>query len=160
MAQTVYLRLQINGTDIRGESTAKSLDREGSIECLSFHCGVATPRDAGGLLIGKRQYEPVRIHKYVDKSTPLLFRALCQNELVNRAEFRFYRLTPYGAEEHFYTVLLENGHISSVRQGSQDELMPSEKASPMTEEVAFVFRDITWTYETDGVTYHDSISLS
>jgi len=161
MAQTVSLRLRIDGNDIEGESSISSLNREGTIECSSFRYGVTTPRTADtGALTGRRQHEPVIIHKRIDKSTPLLLKALCTNEPVTSAEFRFYRTSPRGSgvvEEHFFTVLLERGFISSVRQVSEDVIMAGKQAPPMMEEVAFVFSRITWTYEIGGVTHSDHI---
>ena len=159
MAQTVHLSLQIDGNDIEGESIASSMNREGTIECSSFSYSVITPRDqASGELTGRRQHRAVEITKRVDKSTPLLLKALCQNEPVTSAEFRFFRPSPggSGAEEHFYTVLLENGYVSGISQLSEDDIMGGEAAPPMMEEIAFVFQDITWTYEIGVVTHKDS----
>ena len=160
MAQTVHLTLEIDGNRVEGESSISSMDREDTIECSSFRYGVTTSRegDSRTPITGRRQHEPIVIHKRIDKSTPLLLKALCQNEPVNSAEFKFYRPSPgrTGAEEHFFTVRLEGGFISSVRQVSEDPTMAGEQAPPMMEEVAFVFQDITWTYEIGGATHKDS----
>lgn len=160
MAQTVHLKLQIDGNDVEGESTIASLDREGTIECSSFHSGLTAPYDPATILLtARRQHEPVRIYKRIDKSTPLLLKALCRSEPVTSAEFRFFRpaVSGAGAEEHFFTVKLENGRISSVRQVSEDAIMAGEAAPPMMEEVSFVFQQITWTYEDGGATHSDRI---
>ena len=159
MAQTVHLKLQIDGNDTEGESTIASLEREGTIECSSFTYELTTPREeASGQLTGKRQHRPIRITKRIDKSTPLLLKALCQNEPVTSGEFMHFRPSPggSGAEEKFYTVLIENGYVGSVKQLSEDAIMAGEKAPPMMEEVSFVFQDITWTYEIGGATHKDS----
>ena len=159
MAQTVHLKLEIDGNTIEGESTISSMEREGTIECSSFDYMLTTFYDyATGKLSGKRKHEPVVIQKRIDKSTPLLLKALCQNEPVTSAEFRFYRPSPggSGAEEHFFTVLLENGHITSVKQVSEDAIIGGEAAPPMMEKVAFNFKTITWTYEIGGATHRDS----
>lgn len=143
-----FVRLKIDGNDVEGESTITSMEREGTIECFGFQYDLTMPRDeATGALTGKRQHSPVTIIKRIDKSTPLLYKALCLNEPVTSAEFRFYRPSPGSAdgEEHFYTILLENGYvtdISSVGRG--------------LERVSFVFQDITWTYEIGGATHKDS----
>ena len=41
-AQTVHLSLKANGSDIEGDSTISSMEREGTIECLTFEAAVAT----------------------------------------------------------------------------------------------------------------------
>ena len=159
MAQTVHLILKIEGNDVEGESTISSMDREGTIECNSFEDSVESPREARtGLMTGRRQYSPVVISKRIDKSTPLLFKALAMNEKVDEAEFRFYRPSPggSGAEEHFQTIKLEGAHISSITRVSKDSIMGGENSPPMMERVEFVFETITVTYEIGGATHQDS----
>ena len=174
MAQTVHLWLAIDGVDIEGESTVSSLDREDTIECSSFYYGVEVPLDAssggmydtssGGMydtssggMTGDRRHSAVKIQKRIDKSTPLLLKALCENEPVSSAEFRFYRPSPRdGRVEHYYTVLLQGGFIAGVRQVSEAPFKGGVEAPPMMEEVVFVFETITWTYEHGRVTYEDS----
>jgi type VI secretion system secreted protein Hcp len=159
MAQTVHLKLQIDGNDVEGESTIASMEREGTIECSSFEDAVTTPREeVTGALTGKRRYSPVTITKRIDKSTPILWKALCQNEPVTSAEFRFFRPSPggSGAEEHFQTITLENGYISEIKRVSEDSIMGGEKAPPMMEYVSIVFQDITITYEIGGASHKDT----
>ncbi len=161
MAQTVHLKLQIDGNEIQGESTIASMEREDTIECSSFDYKLTVPYDeATGRLTGRRQHEPVVIQKRVDKSTPLLLKALCRHEPVNSAEFMFFRPSQggSGAEEKFFTVMLENGYIASVKQVSEDAIIGGEAAPPMMEKVAFIFKSITWTYEIGGATHKDSLT--
>jgi type VI secretion system secreted protein Hcp len=142
-----FVRLEIDGNHVEGESTITSLEREGTIECFGFKYDLTTPRDpASGSLTGRRQHSPITIVKRVDKSSPLLYRALCHNELVTSVELRFYRPLPggAGAEEHFYTILLENGYVCDINSVGRG-----------LERVSFVFEDITWTYEIGGATHKD-----
>ena len=107
---------------------------------------------------GRKQHSPVVIRKRIDKSTPLLLKALCENERVDSAEFRLYRPSPSGsgAEEHFYTVLLEECNLGGVRQVREDTTIAGQDAPPMLEEVTFIFQEVTWTYEDGGITHSDS----
>jgi type VI secretion system secreted protein Hcp len=159
MAQTVHLKLKIDGNDIAGESTIASLERADTIECSSFKYSLVTPREeATAMLTGKRQHKPVKITKRIDQTTPLLLKALCNNEPVNEALFMFYRpsVTGAGVEEKYFTVKLENGFVATISQRSEDAITCGEAAPPMMEEIGFVFQDITWTYEINGATHHDS----
>jgi|TARA_B100001971_G_C17898167_1_gene386586 type VI secretion system Hcp family effector len=80
-----------------------------------------------------------------------LFQALCENHLVNSAEFRFYRPSGAGgAEENFYTVTIHDGHVSSVSQISD-----GTSAGPPIEQVTFTFQGIEWTY--GNVSHQDSV---
>jgi type VI secretion system secreted protein Hcp len=157
MAMTVHLYLTANGTKIDGDSTILSMDRENSIECLSFEDTVRTAREASsGTASGERTYEPVRIVKRIDKSSPLIAKALCNNELIE-ATFKFYRPNPAGdgtTEQHF-TVYIEEGRVASVTRVSPDVIDPAAATAPPTEEVTFVFGYIRWVYEPDGIEHVD-----
>ncbi len=156
MAQPVYLNLVIGGEEVFGESPVTTLEREHSIECSSFEFAIATAVDTSRT---GRTRGPVRIKKRIDRSTAILIRALCRNEEVKTAEFRFFRPTPNtpGAEEHFYTVLLENARIVSVKQLSEDQRSAGPEAPAMMEEVEFVYESISWTYEIGGYSHTDTI---
>ena len=159
MALTVHLKLKINGNDIEGESTISSMNREGTIECSSFSYAALKPyRENDFSISDPPQHSPIVIQERIDKSTPLLLKALFQNEPMDWGEFRFYRpaLGGSASEEHFYTVLIENGVILAVNQLSEDDLIAGAAALPMMEEVSFGFKNITRTYQIGGVP-HTSI---
>jgi type VI secretion system secreted protein Hcp len=160
-AQTVHLTLVIDGNQVQGESRVVSLEREGTIECSSFTWGVAIPTDETGFAIGARHYQPVTFTKRIDKSSPLLAKALAMNQPVSRAEFRFYRPSPGGSgvEENFYTIVLEDGYIRSISAVSEDAMLGGQTAPPMMETVSVVFGEITWTYEVGGVECRDDMIL-
>jgi len=158
MAETVHLYLKANGADIKGESTQTSLGREGSIECLYFYDSVRTAREKGtGMATGRRTYEPIVVRKRIDKSSPLLAKALCNNEAIHGV-FKFFRPNPTGDgnTEQFFTVEIAEGRIESIKRTSPDTIDPASSMDPPTEEVAFVFHTITWTYTDGGVEHTDN----
>ncbi len=158
MAETVHLYLKSNGEDIQGESTQISLGRENSIECVSFVDSVRTAREkSSGLATGRRTYEPIVIRKRIDKSSPLLARSMCNNE-VTEGVFKFFRPAPAGdgTTEHFFTVEFTEGRIASLRRTSPDTMDPASALEAPTEELAFVFGGITWTYEPTGASHNDT----
>ncbi|MEX1366590.1 MAG: type VI secretion system tube protein TssD [Nannocystaceae bacterium] len=157
MAENVHLYLKSNGEDIQGESTQTSLGRENSIECLSFVDSVRTAREkSSGLATGRRTFEPIIFRKRIDKSSPLLARSLCENEVVEGV-FKFFRPNPAGdgTTEHFFTVEFGKGRLSSVRRISPDTIDPASATEPPTEEVGIVFHNITWTYEPTGASHYN-----
>src|SRR5215470_7613292 len=104
MAETVHLFLKAGGSDIKGESTQQSLDRKDSIECLYYEQEVITAREAGtGMATGRRQYQPLLIRKRIDKSSPLIAKALAENQKIE-ATLKFFRPNPTGdgTTEQFY----------------------------------------------------------
>lgn len=158
MAETVHLYLKANGADVMGESSQRTLGRENSIECLFYEANVVTARDpATGMATGRRKYEPIVIRKRIDKSTPLLYKALAQNTVVT-GTFKFFRPNPNGdgTTQQFYTVHFEAGRIAGLRQLSPDSFDPALANRPPLEEISFVFGTIKWTYEQGGVEHQDS----
>ncbi len=157
MAMTVHLSLKANGADIQGESTILSLGRENTIECLDFVDSVRTAREKStGMATGDRTYEPIRFTKRIDKSSPLLAKALCNNEVIE-GSFKFYRPAPSGdgTTQHFFTVEFSEGRISQVIRRSPNVIDPAHAEAPPTEEVAFVFGRIVWRYEDGGIEHVD-----
>ena len=157
MAMTVHLYLTANGTKIDGNSTIESMDRADSIECLSFEDSVRTAREASsGMASGERTYEPVRITKRIDKSSPLLAKALCNNEVIE-ATFKFFRPNPAGdgTTEYYFTLEIQEGRVASITRVSPDVIDPASANAPPTEEVTFVFGYIRWCYESEGVEHVD-----
>ena len=158
MAETVHLYLKANGADIKGESSQHSLGRENSIECLYFEQAVKTAREAGsGMASGRRQYEPLLIRKRIDKSSPLIAKALVENQVIE-GNFKFFRPNPTGdgTTEQFFTVQVKQGRVASQKLYVPDTIVPATSTEPPLEEVSFVFHTITWTFEDGGITHTDT----
>ncbi len=151
MAETVHLFLKANGVDIKGESTETSLGRQDSIQCVYYEQSVTTAA------AGRRQYNPLVIRKRIDKSSPLIARALTHNEVIEGI-FKFFRPNPTGdgTTEQFYTVQVRQGRVASIKQTVPDTIHAATSADPPLEDVAFVFHTISWTYTNGGVTAEDS----
>jgi len=160
MAETVHLYLKANGSDIQGESSQTSLARENSIECVFFESSVRTAREAGsGMATGRRSYEPLVIRKRIDKSTPLIYKALVRNEVIDGI-FKFFRPNPTGdgTTEQFYTIEIKQGRVASFKATSPNCIDPASSTDPPLEEVSFVFHTISWTYTNGGITHEDTWS--
>lgn len=158
MAETVHLYLKANGQDIKGESTQISLGREGSIECVYYEQGIKTAREAGsGMASGRRQYEPILIRKRIDKASPLIFKALTENHVIDGV-FKFFRPNPTGdgTTEQFFTVSIKKGRIASYKNYVPDTIEPASSSDPPLEEIQFVFHSIAMTYTNGGVTHEDT----
>lgn len=158
MAETVHLYLKSNGNDVQGESSQTSLGRENSIECTAFSYGVVTAREKGsGMATGRRQYEPLMIRKRIDKSSPLIAKALTKNEAIEGV-FKFFRPNPTGdgTTEQFYTIAIKEGRVASIKQYINDTIIPATSMDPPLEEITFVYGHIVVTYMNGGVEHEDS----
>lgn len=158
MSLSVHLTLTANGNDIQGESEQTSLGRENTIECYTFDYGVHAGSEAfSGRASGHRNYEPIRIIKRVDKSTPLLWKALCNNEAIE-GTFRFYRPSPSGdgTTQHFYTVEIKEARVVGIDLSSPYASPQAGANEPPVETVSFNFNNIVQTYEDGGVGHEDN----
>jgi len=155
MALNAYLKLK--GTkqgEIKGSVTQKG--REGSIAVIAVSHEIISPRDpASGLPTGKRMHKPFTITKELDKSSPLLYNVLVNNENLTAWELNFWRPSPSGAEQQHYTVKLTNANIASVAFRMANNKHPDLMKFAEYEEVAFTYQKIEWTWVDGGITAMD-----
>jgi type VI secretion system secreted protein Hcp len=161
MAETVHLFLKANGVNIEGDTAQTGVGRANSIECVFYEQGITTTREAGVMATGRRQYQPLLIRKRIDRSSPLLIKALCENQAIE-GTFKFFRpnSTGDGTMQPFYTVAIKQGRIASIKQLVPDTLVAATSSHPPLEEVSFVFNTIEWTFTDGGVTHQDSWSAN
>jgi len=155
MALNAYLRLtgETQG-EIKGSVTKAG--REDSIKVIAVNHEVISPRDAAsGLPTGKRQHKPVTITKEVDKSSPLLYQVLTNNENITEWALRFWRPSRSGKEMQFYTVELTNASISSIQMEMLNNKYPENMKHREREHISFTYQKIIWTWENGGITAED-----
>lgn len=155
MALNAYLKLkgQKQG-DIKGGVTQKG--REGKILVIDFNHEIQSPRDpASGLPTGKRMHRPFVISKEIDKSSPLLYSALINNENLTTWELQCFAAKSSGAEVNNYTVSLTNARIVSITSIMLNNKVAENAKMPMMEEVSFVYQKIQWTWVDGGITASD-----
>ena len=144
-----YILLTLKGQKqgaIKGDSKVQT----DAIDVLGFSHSIVSPRDAAsGLPTGKRQHKPLTITKEIDKSTPLLFNVLTTNENLPEFKLEFYRPSPTGATEMYYTIELVNANIASISS------FQSSSSSLPREHISFVYEKIIWTWTEGGITVED-----
>ena len=145
MALNAYLNIkgQKQGA-IKGSVTQKG--REGKIMVIAVNHEIISPRDpASGLPTGKRMHKPFTITKELDKSTPLLYNVLVNNENIPDWELQFWRPSATGAEQQHYTVKLTNANIASINFRLANNKHPDLMKFAEYEEIAFTYQKIEWT---------------
>lgn len=160
MALNAYLTLEGQKSgQVKGSVTQKG--RENKIMVIATNHEIVSPRDtASGLPTGKRMHKPFVITKELDKSSPILFNILVNNENIKKWELQFWTSQlaaskGAGAEVQHYKVELENANISSIRS-----VMPNNKNPDLVnfreyEEVSFTYQKIIWTWNDGGITAQD-----
>jgi type VI secretion system secreted protein Hcp len=160
MAESIALKLKINGSDVAGESSIASSagqDRTNTIECVYYESTAHTPRDptSGRSSVAARQLLPITIRKRIDKSSPLLIQALCQNQNVE-GEFWFFRPNPEdGTTQFFYKVAIQQARVTSVKMIVPDTMDEHHANRPPLEEVSFSYAKITWTSVSGSTEFSD-----
>ena len=161
MALNAYLKLkgQKQG-EIKGSATQKG--REGKILVIAANHEVLSPRDpASGLATGKRMHKPFVITKEVDKSSPLLYNALVNNENITEWELQFWSPNSGkagGTEKQFYTVKLTNASISDISFHMLNNKNPDLVRYAEYEEISFTYQKISWTWVDGGIMAEDNWS--
>jgi type VI secretion system secreted protein Hcp len=68
----------------------------------------------------------------------------------------FYRISPKGTEEKYYTVKLSNAILTNMQSWTPNCLSLENKQMGHMENLSFTYEKITWTYEPDGIEAEDS----
>jgi type VI secretion system secreted protein Hcp len=155
MALNAYLKLKGEKQgDIKGSVTQK--ERKDTIMVIAVNHEVVSPRDpASGLPTGKRMHKPFVITKELDKSSPLLYNVLCNNENLTEWELQFWQPSPTGAEKQHFTVKLTNANVASMHLIMPNNKVPELARFTEYEEVAFTYQKIEWTWMDGGITAQD-----
>ena len=160
MALNAYLRAegQTQG-QFKGSVTQKG--REDSIMVIAVDHEIVSPRDpASGLPTGKRMHKPFTITKELDKSSPLLYNCLVNNENVKSWELKFWTpqikaVSGAGTEVQHFTVKLTNANIASIRFRMANNKNPELMKYAEYEEISFTYQKIEWTWLDGGISADD-----
>ena len=151
MALNAYLTLkgQKQG-EIKGSVTQKG--RENKIMVIAVSHDIMSPRDhASGLPTGKRMHKPFVITKELDKSSPLLYNALVNNENIPEWELHFWQPSATGAEKQHYSIKLTNANIASINFRMANNKHPDLMRFSEYEEIAFTYQKIEWNWVDGGI---------
>ncbi|HQX82926.1 MAG TPA: type VI secretion system tube protein TssD [Vicinamibacterales bacterium] len=161
MALDAYLKLKGQQTgDIKGGVIKKG--REGRIAVIAVSHEIVSPRDvATGQATGKRQHKPFVITKEIDQSSPRLYGALANNEVMTEWELQFWApqnigVGPSGEAVLRYTVTLTSASIASIafRMANNKDSELANRAE--YEEIAFTYQAIEWNWKLGNVAMTDN----
>ena len=144
MALNAYLVLKGKKQGIiKGSVTQKG--KEGQIAVYAVEHNISSPRDsASGQATGKRVHRPLTITKEIDVSTPLLHKALVDNENIVEFSLFFWAPGSQGKEIQYYTIKLTNASIIAINTAMLNNKEAGNANMPVLEEVSFVYQKIEW----------------
>ena len=102
---------------------------------------------------GRGKHMPVVITKNIDKSTPLLASALHEGEEVE-CKINFYRTSPAGFHEKYFTVMLGGGRIANLSVQVPHAIHMGD-AQPQ-EFMAIRYREISWVHHQASTSAYSS----
>jgi type VI secretion system secreted protein Hcp len=139
------------------EGSVKVKGHEGKILVQAIEPKVELPKSPQtGLPSGKRQHLGMTLTKEIDKSSPKIYQALCSGEQMSKATVEFYRISPKGTEEKYYTVELTNAVFVGARLWVPNCLSPEQKQLGHMEDFSLTYEKIVWTFVPDGIEAEDS----
>ena len=142
----------VDGTDLESDRTNSSNIEPPPIELLEFSHQMAMRVDQPGRIDLARgvSYQPVKFVKRIDKTSPLLYKALTLNQPID-CTIRFYRQNNIdGGAEQYYTIELLGGRVSTISHDHPSSLTYQTASRSSVEIVSLVFQNISWTYESGG----------
>ncbi len=140
------------------EGSCEIVGREGTILVYAMDHLIQIPRDPRtGLPTGQRVHDPLTVTKEFDKSSPPLYQALCSGEQFSEVKFEFYRISPEGTQELYFTITLENAIIVNIKAWYPPTMLASSEPYRHMEDVSFTYAKIIWTWEPDGIETEDNV---
>jgi len=113
----------------------------------AFKHNVTQPRDPqSGQPTGNRVHQPLTITKIFDKASPLLYNALVSGEKLTKCEIKWFRTSPSGTQEHYFTHTLEDALVVDIKAYMPNCQDPSQAHFTHLEDISFTYRKITWEH--------------
>ncbi|HAM72789.1 MAG TPA: hypothetical protein DCM86_14200 [Verrucomicrobiales bacterium] len=141
--------------DLTGEVTQKGREGQHMLQACTHEISVV--RDpASGLPTGKRQHQPFRVVKLLNKSSPLLLQSMVVGETIAAVTIDVWNVAPTGIETKLMSYVLRGAQVASVRPWTPNKQDSSASGYAPAEEVAFTYKTITITYWNGGIESTDS----
>ena len=151
-----FLQLTVGGTAIDGDSGVKKIDQTDTskmMQCLAFSDRVSLTYQQGpGTADSGAIYTPIVIVKAIDKASPLLAQALCDQVDITKGIFYFFEPGPEAKKRLVYKITIERGKVSEMSRSMT-------KDAAMTETVSFVFGKITWEHVLGKTAHTDDFGI-
>ncbi len=133
--------------------------RENTIALSAFNHLIDVPfNDLNGNPTGVPQHHKLIVTKVIDKSSVKLYQALVNGEKLSNVTIAFYRIIPDGSEQLYYTITLTDAIIVSIENSAPKKLESDEVIYMPTEEIAFTYKNIAWSWKIDNFDFNSNWS--
>jgi type VI secretion system secreted protein Hcp len=146
----IYMQVKANGSEVKG-SSVDTKNHDGWCDVIGMQYGLARATDrTNNQATGKAYQEAFTVYKPTDKATPLLFKAMTDNDTID-VVLKYYRDDPKdGKRKHFFSIELTKGRIT----GFQTEASVKEGAgstNPYVDRLEFVGTEIKLVHVDGGL---------
>lgn len=147
--------LTVEGPAGKIEGSCEIEGREGTILVQAFDHVVELPSDERGMVVGRRVHRPLTVTKEIDRSTPLLYQAMCTGDILPSVKLDWYRVDETGAQELYFQISLRNAMVSRIHPWVPNVLDEKSAGYRHMEDIAFSYQSINWSWVLDGIEYED-----
>ena len=139
------------------EGSVSVQGREGTIEVLGFEHDLHIPTDRkNGTAAGTRVHGQFEITKNFDKSSPELYKYLCNGKAIGEVTLNWYQINPAGEEVVYFTHVLTNARVTQLYAWMPNVDDPSTERYKHMEKVAFQYEKINWKFADGNIEHSDS----
>jgi len=136
-----------------GALAQRSHEDEILVQAIGLH--VTKPVDPQtGQATGVRRHRPTVFTKLMDKSSPLLWQALCSGEQLT-IECVYFRTAQSGGVEKYFTVKWSEALLVDGKAYYPLAISPANAAIPHLEDWSFSYKKIEWTHSIAGTSGAD-----
>lgn len=156
MAMPIYMKITgTNGGEITGGCSVA--EYEGHMQVRAIDHTISVPMmESTGMHSGRRVHGPMVILKDMDSSSPQLYKAMVDHDVLD-VELFWYRHNPEGGtEELYFTTTLTAATIVSVSNHMPNQYVKENQGAPHMEEIKLAYHTIVWNYVPTGVEAQDS----
>ena len=111
---------------------------------------------SSGSPVGQRVYDPIKVTKLFDKSSPLLRNALTTSEVLSEVVLSFYRQSATGTLEKFMTTTLTQAQVVGIEMTLPDVLDPERDQYGLMEDISLSFATINIDHIPAGTSSQDT----
>ncbi len=141
-----------------GQHARSDSSMQEKITIVGFGMGIVVPRDmSSGVATGARNHQPVVFTKFFDRSSPLLWQALAQNELLDEVVADFYRTDPGGMPkpENFFKITWKHATLIEGRSYVPLTINPQNNFFQNMEDWSFTYKEVKWEHVPESTSGED-----
>lgn len=155
MALTSYMKIEGKTQGEMQGDCKQGGDKTDRVIIYAIDHTVEIPKDTHtGLPTGQRIHHPFTITKHLDQASPKMYKACCTGEQCT-VTIDHYRIKEDGTEEKYYTIVMENAIVVSMKKSTPETFLPENKPYHDMENISFTYSKITWTYNDGNIEFVD-----